>query len=182
MSDRGNEAVREILRDSFGRVRELVEDVCDGLSHQQATYRPDPDANSVGWLVWHLTRIQDDHVVAGLVGTEQVWTRSGWYDRLGLPFDEDAHGYGQSSADVAAVQTDPALLAAYHVDVHAATLAYVDRLDGDELARVVDTAWDPPVTVSMRLISVIGDCVQHLGQAAYVRGLADRAAANRPAG
>ncbi len=181
MSDRGNEAVREILRDSFGRVRELVEDMCGGLSPEQATYRPDSDANTIGWLVWHLTRIQDDHV-AGLVGTEQVWTRDKWYDRLGLPFDEGAHGYGQSPADVAAVKTDPALLDGYHADVHQATLAYVDGLDADELARVVDTAWDPPVTVSIRLVSVVGDCLQHLGQAAYVRGLADRAAADRPAG
>lgn len=174
MSDRAEEAVREILRDSFGRVRGLVERVCEGLSHEQATYRPDPDANTIAWLVWHLTRITDDHV-AGLVDSEQVWAREGWHDRFALPFDAEAHGYGQSSVDVAEVQTDPALLVAYHADVHHATLAYVDGVDAAELARVVDTAWDPPVTVSIRLVSVIGDCLQHLGQAAYVRGLAERA-------
>jgi len=173
MSDHDDTAAREILRDSFGRIRELVESVCDDLDEDVATFRLDADANTIGWLVWHLTRIQDDHV-AGLVGEEQVWTRDGWYDRFGLPFDQEAHGYGQSLADVAKVRTSPALLAGYHADVHRATLAYVDRLDADELSRVVDAAWDPPVTVSVRLVSVIGDCLQHVGQAAYVKGVAQR--------
>lgn len=173
MSDHADEAVREILRDSFGRIRELVEGVCQGLSAAQATYRPDADANTIAWLIWHLTRVQDDHL-AGLGDGGQVWTREGWNERFALPFDAEAHGYGQSPADVAEVQTDPALLVAYHADVHRATLTYVDGLGADELARVVDTGWDPPVTVSVRLVSVISDCLQHLGQAAYVRGLAER--------
>ena len=177
MSDSDRAALRELLRDGFERVRELVEGVCEGLSQEQATYRPDAEANTIGWLVWHLTRIQDDHL-AGLINSEQVWTRKGWYDRLGLPFEEEVHGYGQSPADVAKVQSDPAALARYHADVHEVTLAYVDGLDAAELARVVDTAWDPPVTVSVRLVSVMGDCLQHLGQAAYVRGLAERATAD----
>ncbi|MEJ7702197.1 MAG: DUF664 domain-containing protein [Geodermatophilaceae bacterium] len=175
MSDRAEEAVREILRDSFGRVRGLVEGVCEGLSHEQATYRPDPDANTIAWLVWHLTRITDDHV-AGLVDSEQVWAREGWAATAArCRLMRRLTVMGRALVDVAEVQTDPALLVAYHADVHHATLAYVDGVDAAELARAVDTAWDPPVTVSIRLVSVIGDCLQHLGQAAYVRGLAERA-------
>lgn len=172
-NDEAAAAAREILRDAFGRISDLVDSVCDGLTETVATYRPDADANTIGWLVWHLARIQDDHV-AGLDGQEQVWTRGGWYDRFELPFDPDAHGYGQSPTDVAKVRTDAALLAGYHADVHRATVAYVDRLDTDELGRVVDAAWDPPVTVRVRLVSVMGDCLQHVGQAAYVKGVAQR--------
>ncbi len=167
-------AARELLRDAFSRVRDQVEQLCSAISQEQATYRPDPDANSISWLVWHLTRIQDDHV-CGLSGEEQVWTRDGWYDRFGLPFDSDVHGYGHSSADVATVQIGPELLDGYHAAVHAMTLRYVEGATADELARVVDTSWDPPVTAGVRLVSVIGDCLAHLGQADYVRGLAERA-------
>ena len=37
--------------------------------------------------------------------------------------------------------------------------------------RVVDRTWDPPVTLGVRLVSILDDDTQHAGQAAYVRGL-----------
>jgi DNA-directed RNA polymerase specialized sigma24 family protein len=167
-------AVRELLRDHFGRIRELVQETCAGLSEAVGTYRPDPDANTVDWLVWHVARVQDDHI-ADLAGVEQVWTADGWYRRFGLPFEPAAHGYGQTSEEVAAVVVTGDLLDGYQAAVHRATLSYLDGITVEELARIVDTRWDPPVTAAVRIVSVIGDCLQHLGQAAYVRGLAERA-------
>jgi hypothetical protein len=164
-------AVTTLLMDSFDRVRGLVVDLTDSLPEEVAIYRPDDEANSIAWLVWHLTRVQDDHIAA-LARVEQAWPR--WRDRFNLPFSPNATGYGQSPEDVAAVRVDGDLLGQYHGDVHALTLRYVATVTRDELARIVDTRWDPPVTASMRLVSVIGDLLQHLGQAAYVRGLAER--------
>jgi hypothetical protein len=168
----GTEALRDLLGDSFGRVHELVEQLTDGLDASVAGYRPDPAANTVGWLLWHLTRVQDDHV-ADLAGVEQAWPL--WRERFALPYEEDATGYGQTADEVGQLQVDASLLAGYHADVHARTLRYVQSLDDDELARVVDSSWDPPVTASVRLVSVLGDALQHLGQASYVAGLAERA-------
>lgn len=167
-------AARELLRDGFARVRDNVQQLCSAVSDEQATYRPDSEANSISWLIWHLTRIQDDHV-SGLTDEEQVWTRDGWYDRFGLPFEPNDHGYSHNSYDVAQVRTGPELLDGYQAAVHEATMRYVDSVTATELARVVDTAWEPPVTASVRLVSVLGDCLAHLGQADYVRGLAERA-------
>ncbi|WP_043808440.1 mycothiol transferase [Rhodococcus triatomae] len=163
-------AAREILRDQFERIRELVVTVTDGLTSEMSGYRPGPQANSIAWLVWHLTRVQDDHV-SDAADVEQAWTSRGWRERFALPFPAADIGYGHSSADVAAVHAEAGLLADYHGDVHLATLEYLDELTVGELDRVVDRRWDPPVTVSVRLVSVIGDCLQHLGQASYVRGL-----------
>ena len=163
-------AARDILRDHFERIRELVVAVTDGLTPQMSEYRPGPQANSIAWLVWHLTRVQDDHV-SDAADMEQAWTSRGWRERFALPFPAADIGYGHRSADVAAVHADAQLLAAYHGDVHLATLEFVDELTVGELDRIVDRRWDPPVTVSVRLVSVIGDCLQHLGQASYVRGL-----------
>jgi len=165
----------DVLRDAFGRVRELVEQQCADLDERTATYRVDPDANTPIWLLWHLARVQDDHV-AGLAGTAQAWDR--WRDDFDLPFAPGDIGYGHDSDQVAAVRSDPALVARYHADVHTLTLAYLDRVDGAELARVVDEDWDPPVTVGVRLVSVLGDTLQHLGQAAFVAGVAERQAAD----
>jgi hypothetical protein len=165
-------AARDLLTDSFSRIRDLVVELTDGLTEEDSVFRPAPEANSPGWLLWHLTRIQDDHV-AGLAGVQQAWPD--WRGRFGLPFSDWATGYGQSPDEVGAVRVSGDLLAGYHADVHALTLRYVERIDADELARVVDTHWDPPVTAAVRLVSVLGDVLQHLGQAAYVRGLAQRA-------
>ena len=160
---------QQILVDAFGRVRELVIDLTDGLTDEIASYRPDPGANSIAWLVWHLSRIQDDHVAA-LAQVEQAWTT--WRERFDLPFRPWATGYGQDPQQVAAVRVSGDLLAEYHHAVHELTMSYLDGLTTEELDRIVDTRWDPPVTTAVRLVSVIGDTLQHLGQAAYVRGLA----------
>ena len=165
------EHAKQILFDAFGRVRELVTDLTDDLTEEIATYRPDPGANSVAWLIWHLSRIQDDHV-ADLAQVEQAWAE--WRERFGLPFGKWATGYGQGPDEVAAVRVSGDLLADYSRAVHELTLRYLESITAEELDRIVDTRWDPPVTAAVRLVSVIGDTMQHLGQAAYVRGLAQR--------
>ncbi len=138
------------------------------------TWRADADANSIAWLVWHLTRIQDDHV-ADVAGVEQQWLADGWYDRFGLPFAPKEHGYGQTSDEVGQVDVDGELLRGYFDAVHAATTRYVTGLRADDLDRIVDERWDPPVTLGVRLVSVVDDDIAHAGQAAFVRGLAERA-------
>jgi hypothetical protein len=161
----------ELLIDAFGRIRDGVHAAVEGLSAPDLAHRPAPDANSVAWLVWHLTRIQDDHL-ADVMGTEQVWTAAGWYDRFDLPFGPQEHGYGHTAEQVAAVRpSSPDLLTGYHDAVHAATVGWLAGIGDDDLPRVVDDSWDPPVTLAVRLISVVSDDLQHVGQAAYVAGL-----------
>lgn len=160
----------ELLADAFSRIGEGATMVVDGLTPQDLSHRITPDANSIGWLVWHLLRVQDDHVAAA-AGTEQVWTSAGWQKRFGLPFDDEATGYGQSSDDVEAVEVGAELLDGYARAVTAVTLAYVESLSDTDLQRVVDESWDPSVTLAVRLLSIIGDDFKHLGQAEYIRGL-----------
>ena len=163
----------EVLIDAFERIKGIVDDTLDEIPTPALVYRPAADANTIAWLIWHLTRVQDDHV-AGVAGSAQVWTADGWSIRFGLPFDDDAIGYGQNTEDVAAVTTGADLLREYHAAVHAKTVAYVESLSAADLDRVVDDNWDPPVTLGVRLVSVVADDLQHAGQAAYVRGLFER--------
>src|SRR3954452_963727 len=123
MRDSGHMDIGELLGDALGRVRDQVPDVVSGLDVDQLAWRPDDGSNSLGWLVWHLTRIEDDHI-AEVAGTEQVWTASGWYDRFGLPFGPEAHGYGHGPHEVAAVRVDPELLAGYHAETAARAIEY----------------------------------------------------------
>lgn len=163
----------EVLIDLFGRVVESGEAAVDGLGEEQLASRPAPGANTIAWLVWHAARIQDAQV-ADVAGTEQVWSSDGWVDRFGLDLDPQDHGYGHTSEQVEKVRASAALLLDYLRAVHEQTVGYLRTLGPDDLDRVVDEAWDPPVTLGVRLVSVADDDVQHIGQAAYVRGLLAR--------
>ncbi|SDR95270.1 Protein of unknown function [Nocardioides scoriae] len=160
---------RELLLDHAARIHELYAAVPDGLDLERAHEKPLGVGNPVVWLLWHAARVQDDHV-AGLSGEPQAW--ASWSSRLDLPLPVEDFGYGHGPDEVDAVRVDDLdLLVAYQAAVHELTLSYLRTVDAEELDRVVDDQWDPPVTAGVRLVSVIGDCLQHLGQAAYVKGL-----------
>ena len=162
----------ELLTDAFGRVLESVHEAVDGLSAAQLAARLDQDANSIAWLCWHLARVQDDHL-ADAFGAEQVWP--GVMDQFALPFGPGATGYGDSPAQVALVRVSADLLTGYQDAVHEQTVALVSGITDADLSRVVDERWNPPVTLGVRLISVISDGLQHAGQAAFIRGVLLRA-------
>ncbi|GGS47962.1 hypothetical protein GCM10010238_42010 [Streptomyces griseoviridis] len=162
---------KDILIEGYGRIREEVHAAVDGLGPDDLAARPAADANSIAWLIWHLTRVQDDHV-ADAFGLGQVWLTEGWEGRFDLGLPARDTGYGHSPAQVAKVRVASAdLLTGYYDAVHEQTLGALRALSATDLERVVDDSWDPPVTLAVRLVSVLSDDLQHAGQAAYARGL-----------
>ena len=160
----------ELLLDAFARIRETVAATLDGANDDILHRRPSGNGNSIAWLVWHLSRVEDAQLAAA-AGLEQVWTTQGFAGRFDLPLSERDTGYGHSSGQVDAVKAPPGLLLDYHEAVHRQTVEFLASLGDADFDRIVDTRWDPPVTLGVRLISTIADCLQHAGQAAYARGL-----------
>jgi len=166
--------VSEVLIDGFDRLPGLVSGAADGLTAEQLVWAPGPGANPVGWLLWHLTRVQDHHV-AEVLGADQVWVDGDWAARFGLEPDPQNTGYAHTPEQVAQVRpADAQVLVDYHEAVAARTREFVRTLSPADLDRVVDERWDPPVTLGVRLVSILNDDAQHAGQAAYVRGLIRR--------
>ena len=164
--------IGQLLEDGYGRVVESVERTLDGLDEAQLNYRPTDDANSIAWLVWHLPRVQDDHL-ADAFDVEQVYTTQGFAQQLGecFPHDPSDTGYGHDADQVAAVRAPAELLLEYLKAVRLQTVALVADVTDVDLDRVVDERWDPPVTLGVRLVSVLDDDLEHAGQAAYLRGI-----------
>ncbi|MEU4675501.1 DUF664 domain-containing protein [Micromonospora sp. NPDC023737] len=164
--------VSDLLIETYDRLPDLVRGAVHGLGPEQLRQAPSRGANPVGWLVWHLTRVQDGHL-AELLDTEQIWVTGDWAGRFGLArADPGDTGYGHTPEQVAAVRPESAqVLLDYYDAVHTRTREFLSGLQAEDLDRVVDTSWDPPVTLGVRLVSVIEDDLQHVGQAAYVRGL-----------
>jgi uncharacterized damage-inducible protein DinB len=162
---------RDLLLYAYEQIQSTLRRAIEGLGTDELGRRVGPESNTISWLAWHLLRVQDDHV-ADVADREQVWISGGWADRFGLPFDPSETGYGFSPDQVAQVRIEPAdLLLDYAAAVHQQTAEFLRGLSDEDLDRVVDTRWDPPVTLGVRLISVLSDDLQHVGQAAYVRGL-----------
>lgn len=165
--------VSAVYLELYGRVPPLVRAAVDGLSPELLRVQPQPGTNPVGWLVWHLTRVQDHHV-SQILERPQVWDAQ-WAARFGIEPDPNDIGFGHDPQDVARVRPEGAeVLVAYHDAVFARTRPFLEGLSQEALERVVDEAWRPPVTLGVRLISVADDSLQHAGQALYVRGLVDR--------
>ncbi len=160
----------ELLLDAFARIRDIVAATLESVDDESLVRRPGGAGNSIAWLIWHLSRVEDVQV-ASAAGIEQAWTSQEFAGRFKLPLPERDTGYGHSSDKVDAVQAPPALLLEYYDAVHRQTVAFVKTLGDEDLDRVVDTRWDPPVTLGVRLVSTIADCLQHAGQAAYAKGL-----------
>ena len=166
--------LKDLLTDLFGRIDEHVHEAVDGLDAEALCTPLVPGANPIGWLVWHLTRVQDDHV-AEIVDQPQLWTSGDWAKRFGVPADAGNTGYGHSTDEVRAIRPENAeALIEYYEAVAARTRELLERTTPTDLDRVVDDRWDPPVTLGVRLVSIADDDIQHAGQACYVRGILDR--------
>jgi hypothetical protein len=165
----------ELLIDAFERIRTVVHSAVDGASASVLSHRVDDEANTVAWLVWHLARVQDAQI-ADAAGVEQLWLSAGWASAFDLPFATSETGYGQDAEAVGAVRASAEQLAGYYDAVHERTLEFIRSLDDGDFDRIVDESWNPPVTLGVRLVSILSDDLQHAGQASYVRGLAERAA------
>ncbi len=164
----------EVLIESFGRVAEHVHDVLDGIDEAWLTRTPVVGVNPIGWLVWHIARGQDVQI-AMLGDGAQEWVEGDWAPRFGLGPDPWNMGYGHTPAQVAEVRPESAqVLLDYYDAVWARTKAVLANVTPSDLDRVVDENFDPPVTMGVRLVSIVDDDVQHAGQARYLRGLFER--------
>ena len=164
----------ELLIDVFDRIAEHVNEAVSGLDLDALHTAPEPGSNPIAWLVWHLTRVQDHHV-AEIVDETQVWISGNWAPRFGVEPDAQDIGYGHSWEEVLTIRAESAaVLVEYYEAVAARTRLLLERTTSNDLDRVVDNRWNPPVTLGVRLISIADDDIQHAAQATYVRGILDR--------
>lgn len=162
----------DLLVEAYSHINRIVHQAADDLTQEQLAYRPEEGSNSIAWLVWHLTRIQDSHL-KNVVQVEEAWLTEEWSERFGMS-GSTGIGFGDGPDDVAAIKPPRAILLGYHDRVAGRVLDYLPNVDSAELDRIVDTNYDPHVTAGIRLMSVVQDNTQHAGQARYIRGMIER--------
>jgi hypothetical protein len=160
----------DILIDSAGRPAQEARAALSDIGPQMLNAHPGGHPNSIAWLLWHSGR-ETDAQLADLSGSQQVWHRDDVATRTGLADLGEAAGYGFTAEQARAVTArDVGVLLEYLDAVTEALIAYLRTLTEADLDQVIDENWDPPVTRGVRLVSIIDDAAQHVGQAAYVAG------------
>jgi hypothetical protein len=161
---------RDLIVDGFERLPELAEEAFAGVRAADFDRAPEPGANPLGWTVWHLTRVEDGQV-ADLMGEPDVWVRDGWHRKFNRPPDHDDSGYGHTPAQVRAFRSPSAKVQLDYLHATTArTKRYLASLTPADLPRPIEPGPDPS-TVAIRLVSILADCHQHAGEAAYINGL-----------
>ncbi len=162
---------QSLINDGFSRVLEVIEPALAGLNRNDLNRQPKPDCNSIGWIVWHLSRGLDAQI-ADLTGEEQLWIKDGWYSKFNRTKDPGDTGFGDTPEDVAAFKSPAvSVLLDYYRDCLVPTNRFIAGLSLTDLDRVIDESYKPPVTIGVRLISILADCLEHSGEVAYLRGL-----------
>jgi hypothetical protein len=163
---------QDILIDGYKRISPFLSMVLDGIPQDKLDWRPHPEANPIGWLVWHLLR-QHDGQVAALTGEEQVWISGGFPERFNRPSNPMDSGFGWTPEQVAAFKSpETSVFLEYADAVTIQTISFIKTLTEEDLDRELDEPqYTPLPTVGVRLVSILEDCQFHAGQAAYIRGL-----------
>ena len=154
----------------FERESQFLNKALDGINIQDLNWQPHQDCNSIGWLVWHLTRIKDVAVNEQIAGMEQLWIKNKWNEKFKRPAALEDRGFGHTSKDVALFKSpDVHILLGYHQAILEETVGSLSKLSTGDLDRKLSNPAFP--TVGARLVALINDSLQHTGQVAYLRGL-----------
>ena len=160
-----------LLLELYGRIPPLAARAVEGLNEEELCRAPSREPTRSDGLcgTWPECRTTTSQSCSA---ADQVWVGGDWARRIGLEPDPSNTGYGHSAEEVASVRPESSeVLLDYLDEVQRRTTAMLEGLAPDDLDRVVDERWDPPVTLGVRLVSIADDSLQHAGQAAYVRGL-----------
>ena len=162
---------RDVLSEAASRPATEAKALVNTLPEGALNAHAGGHTNSIAWLLWHAGR-QMDVQLAQLNGEPQVWHSQGFDSRFNLGELGDTEGYGHTTEQARAVVVeDAALLVEYLGATTAALSEYIAGLSEADLDDVIDTSWTPHVTRGVRLVSMIDDAAQHVGQAAYAAGV-----------
>lgn len=136
---------QQLIKDGYGRVLEVLERALDGLEPDDLNQQPHPACNSMGWITWHLTRVQDHHF-ADLIGAEQLWVSRRCHARFDRPADPADTGFGHTPEDLAAFKSpDVETLLGYHRAVLERSKQYISTLSPPDLDRELNEPDRPNV-------------------------------------
>ncbi|MBC8275146.1 MAG: DinB family protein [Chloroflexi bacterium] len=162
----------DFILNMLDQMQNALTTAVNGLSHEELTWRPGAEANSIGFLLWHQVRCEDAFIQSMIQQKPQVWVSEKWHEKLNLPENPQDIGYGYTAEQVTAF-TVPELndLLQYAEATRARTVDYLQAIAADKLEQVIQTPFFGKVTIGQTFAIMLCEITQHIGQIAYLRGL-----------
>ena len=161
--------LNEFIEDAFNTEHEYLMDALGDLTADELMWRAGPEANPIGWILWHMTRIEDMWFQFFIQSQTEIWERDGWNEKFGLPTRDN--GFQHTLEQVADFPAyDLSEMTRYGEAVRSATLAYLKTVTSEQMDEVPREA-RPEMSVGRIFRQVIGEIYQHQGHIAYLKGL-----------
>ena len=161
--------LNDFIADALARESEFLLAALDGLTPDELAWQPAPNANSIGWTLWHMVRVEDMWIQFFAQFQTEIWERDGWNDKFGLPTRDN--GFGHTADQVANFpRINLAEFLHYRAAVRQATLDYLATLSPDDM-HIVPRERRPEMSLGAIFRQMLGEFYQHTGQIAYLRGL-----------
>ncbi|MCH8109745.1 MAG: DinB family protein [Chloroflexi bacterium] len=156
------------ISQSMSQVQMRLLATCDGLTQEQALWRPAPHANNIGFILWHVGRVEDTRISSLREPHPQIWESQGWYEKFGQSVDAPDPGDRMGLRALSIPTLD--VLLGYVKAVHQQTLEFLSALKPDDLDAIPNPS-QPERTVADVLRHMITHKNNHHGQIDYIRGL-----------
>ena len=161
--------LNEFVAFALDREQEFLLEAVNDLTPEEMAWRAGPEANPIGWILWHMLRVEDMWFQFFIQRNIEIWEREGWNEKFGLPTRDN--GFGHTQEQVAQFPAlDLAELLNYGQAVRAATLEYLKTLTPDDYA-IVPREQRPEMSIGAICSQIIGEVFQHQGHISYLKGL-----------
>ena len=161
--------LNEFIEDAFNTEHEYLMDAIGDLTPDELMWKAGSEANHIGWILWHMIRVEDMWFQFFIQRHTEIWERDGWNEKFGLPTRDNGFEHTQEQ-----VNNFPAYelqeMLDYGAAVRAETLSYLKSVTPDQMDIVPRDA-RPEMSVGRIFRQVIGEVYQHQGHIAYIKGL-----------
>ncbi len=162
--------LKDLILAGLDRVKEANMKTLDGLSRHELVWRPGPEANTIGLIIFHSARSEDNVVQSRVQGKSQIWESEKWYQKLNLPIaDTGAHYTVQQIAAFPAPELNDWL--AYAGAVRTRTQDYLKGMTNAGFGKVINVPRHGDVTIGWYLMNMVVHMAEHAGEISYLRGL-----------
>ncbi|HJN88462.1 MAG: DinB family protein [Dehalococcoidia bacterium] len=161
--------LNEFIEESLGKEHEFLMEAIQDLTPEELAWQAGPEANPIGWILWHMIRVEDMWMQFFIQERPEIWERDGWHLKFGLPTRDV--GFGHTPEQVAQFPLlDLPDLNEYGEAVRGGTLEYLGSLGPEDYGRVPRER-RPEMSVGAVFRQVVGELFQHQGHISYLKGL-----------
>lgn len=160
---------KEVIIKSLGQSRRFLLNALDELTQEEVAWSPNPECNSIAFILWHIARLEDVFINSVIQGERELYEKEGWREKLGTPTGDTGTRYTEEMLRVWPVP-EMEVLQGYADSVREKTLVFLESIPPEKLSEVPRPDRSPD-TMGALLGGLSTEIAMHVGQICYLRGV-----------